>query len=59
MDESNPYLRMQDLDRVRADALNGVRLARIAWRIREPQAAALAMGKVVEPDKVTPAGRGR
>jgi len=48
--DANPYMRVP-LDRVRTDALNGVRLARIAWRQREPQAAAVAMGRIVEPSK--------
>jgi len=44
----NPYLRMP-LDRVRADALYGVTLAREAWRILDPDGANLALGRIVEP----------
>lgn len=44
----NPYDRMP-LDRVRADALTGVRLAREAYRERDPVHADLDLGPVVLP----------
>lgn len=47
-ESDNPYLKMP-LDRVRQDALNGVRLARIAWRERDPDGASKTLGKVLEP----------
>jgi len=50
MTSDNPYMVMP-LDRVRRDAEHGVRLAREAWRQREPQAAAVALGRIVEPSK--------
>jgi len=48
MDDNNPYLRMP-LDRARADALTGVRLAREAYRERDPVHADLLFGPVVSP----------
>lgn len=45
---NNPYDRMP-LDRVRADALTGVRLAREAYRERDPVRADLDLGAVVLP----------
>jgi hypothetical protein len=48
--ETNPYLTMP-LDRVRQDALHGVRLARLAWRVRDPEDAARELGRVVEPGR--------
>jgi ribonuclease HI len=50
--QENPYLIMP-LDRVRSDALHGVRLAREAWRQRDPEGAA-ELGRIVEPSQVTP-----
>lgn len=49
----NPYLRMP-LDRVRADAEHGVRLAREAWRERDPDGANLALGHVIQPNSSKP-----
>ncbi len=48
MDDS--YLRMP-LDRVRADALTGVRLAREAYRERDPVRADIDLGPVVLPSE--------
>jgi len=48
----NAYLNMP-LPRVRTDALHGVRLAREAWRVRDPDGAARELGRVVEPLSVT------
>ena len=44
----NPYMVMP-IDRVRADALHGVRAAREAWRERDPDGAGQQLGKVIEP----------
>jgi hypothetical protein len=46
----NAYLKMP-LDRVRQDAIHGVSLARIAWRQRDPNGAALVLGHIIEPGK--------
>jgi hypothetical protein len=46
--DSNLYLKMP-LDRVRADALHGVRAAREAWRVLDPEGAARVLGRIVEP----------
>lgn len=48
MNDNNPYLRMP-IDRVRADALAGVRLAREAYRERDPVHADIDLGAVVLP----------
>lgn len=45
--KKNPYLKM-DIRRVVEDARVGVSLARQAWRERQPEAAAAALGQVVE-----------
>ncbi len=45
--DNNVYLRMP-LDRVRSDALTGVRLAREAWRELDPKGAAV-LGPTLEP----------
>jgi len=45
---NSPYDQMP-LDRVRADALTGVRLAREAYRERDPVHADLDLGPVVLP----------
>ena len=37
------------IEQVRADAIHGVRLARIAWRLRDPDAAGRVLGFVVQP----------
>jgi len=42
----NIYLKMP-LERVRADALHGVSLARLAWRERDPNGSAFALGQVM------------
>lgn len=44
----NIYLRIP-LDRVRADALTGVQLAREAYRERDPVRADIDLGPVVDP----------
>ncbi len=44
----NIYLKVP-LDRIKSDALHGVRLARIAWRILDPDGANLALGRIIEP----------
>jgi hypothetical protein len=49
-DTHNPYLSMS-IERVRQDALHGVSLAREAWRQRQPEQAARALGAVVEPEQ--------
>ena len=46
----NIYLRMP-LDRARADALTGVKLAREAYRERDPVHADLDLGSVVLPSE--------
>jgi len=46
----NPYERMP-LDRLRQDALHGVRLAREAYRRRDPVRADLLFGPVVDPSE--------
>ena len=46
--QDNPYLIMP-LPQVKADAGAGVALARVAWRSRDPQGAALDLGRVIEP----------
>jgi hypothetical protein len=46
--QANPYLRMP-LERVRADAIYGVQLARLAWRARDPEGAARVLGQIIEP----------
>jgi hypothetical protein len=47
--QTNTYLNpTMPLDRVRTDALHGVRLAREAWRIRDPDGAARELGWIVE-----------
>ena len=50
MDDNNPYLRVP-LDRVRSDALTGVKLAREAYRERDPVHADLDLGSVVLPSE--------
>ena len=47
---TNPYLHVP-MDRLRRDAVNGVRLAIAAWRVRDPDGAAKVLGRVVEPQK--------
>jgi len=49
-EKRNLYMKMP-LDRVRHDALEGVSLARIAWRIRQPVEAGRVLGFVVEPSE--------
>jgi len=50
----NPYLDSRmPLSRVKTDALVGVRLAREAWRARDPKGAANELGHVIEPSSVT------
>lgn len=44
----NIYLRMP-LDRVRSDALTGVKLAREAYRERDPVRADIDLGPVITP----------
>jgi len=45
----NPYLDSRmPLSRVRLDALQGVKLAREAWRTRDSDGAARELGRVVE-----------
>jgi hypothetical protein len=53
----NVYLRMP-LDRVKSDALYGVRQAREAWRILDPDGANLALGRIVEPNRASKPRRG-
>jgi len=48
--KDNPYLRMP-LNQVKADAIHGVSLARMAWRQRDPKEAAKALGFVTEPQQ--------
>lgn len=50
MDDNNPYLRMPQ-DRVRSDALTGVKLAREAYRERDPVRADIDLGPVVLPSE--------
>jgi hypothetical protein len=45
---SNPYLIMP-MVQVRADALNGVSLARAALRERDPEGTARELGRIVKP----------
>ncbi len=45
----NVYMLMP-LERVRQDAKIGVSLARIAWRQRDPDGAAAALGHVMQPE---------
>ncbi|RPJ20744.1 MAG: hypothetical protein EHM35_19100 [Planctomycetaceae bacterium] len=47
--QENPYMTAVPLDRVRSDALYGVRLARLAWRARDPEGAAKELGRIIEP----------
>ena len=44
--QENLYLTAVPLDRVKQDALYGVRLARLAWRTRDPEGAAKELGHV-------------
>jgi hypothetical protein len=46
--QENPYMIMP-LDRVRSDALYGVRLARLAWRARDPEGSGKELGRIIEP----------
>ncbi len=46
--KENPYL-IAPLQDVRRDALHGVALAKAAWRQRDPDGAAMELGRVVEP----------
>ena len=45
--QENVYMRVH-IEQVKADALHGVSAARIAWRLRDPDGAALALGAVVK-----------
>jgi len=50
----NPYLNPgMPLSRVRLDALHGVKLAREAWRVRDPEGVARELGRIVEPSSAT------
>ena len=40
-----------DIRRVVEDARHGVSAARVAWRLRDPAAAAAVLGHVVEPSE--------
>jgi hypothetical protein len=50
MDRDNIYMRVP-IERVQRDAIAGVILARRAWRIRQPDVAAQALGYVIEPNQ--------
>ena len=53
--QGNPYMVMP-LARVRADAHQGVSLAKEAWRQRDPEGAAKALGSIVEPTRLRQTG---
>ena len=44
----NVYLKIP-IERVKTDAIHGVSLARLAWRQRDPDGAALVLGYIIEP----------
>jgi hypothetical protein len=45
---ANPYVNMP-MERVQADALYGVRLAREAWQVRDPEGSAKELEQIIEP----------
>ena len=56
----NPYLGPgMPLDQLKSDARAGVGLARAAWRIRDPEAAARELGAILLPGQEAQARRQR